>query len=146
MAVGMNARGQITGQSTATTPGSSHAFRWTPVAGMQDLGTLDGSGSVPVDINDRGQVAGYAFPGPQSAAHAFRWTPSGGMQDLGTLGGDTSWANAINSAGQVVGGSRLRREMLMPCFGHDTAGAKGSTGQDSQSPRLLLVEPTVLTP
>ena len=93
--------GQVTGDAS-TAGGATHAFRWTPSGGMQDLGTLGGTTSVAPAINAQGQVTGFADTAG-GAQHAFRWTPSGGMRDLGTLGGTTSCAPAINAQGQVTG-------------------------------------------
>jgi probable HAF family extracellular repeat protein len=90
----INASGQVTGASF-TADGFFHAFRWDPVTGMQDLGTLSGalgeisSGS---GINDSGQVAGG------SGNSAFLWDPVTGMQDLGTLGGAASALTSTTAA------------------------------------------------
>jgi probable HAF family extracellular repeat protein len=104
--VAINDLGQVTGNSfgPAPAPGAAptHAFRWTPSGGMQDLGTLGGENSYADAINDLGQVTGDAETADGSF-HGFRWTPSGGMQDLGTLGGPSSSGFAINDLGQVTG-------------------------------------------
>jgi len=79
---------------------------------MQDLGTLGGSFSEPVDINDAGQVTGNSSTASGSSCphiaiidpgcHAFVWDGTT-MHDLGSLGGDFSEATAINAAGHVTG-------------------------------------------
>ena len=62
---------------TATTAADDgHAFRWTPSAGMTDLGTLGGTFSVAAGINARGLVAS----GAATAVTAMR---SGGRRRLG---------------------------------------------------------------
>jgi probable HAF family extracellular repeat protein len=99
----LSANGQVTGSSTGTT---DHAFRWTTGGGMQDLGTLGGSGSLNRSygngINSAGQVAGMS-PNTSGQDRAFLWTPGSGMQVLPTLGGSSGGANGINDSGQVVG-------------------------------------------
>jgi probable HAF family extracellular repeat protein len=96
-----------------TFPSGQHAFRWTQVGGMQDLGSLQGSsgtsiayaansdGSVVVGQTDMPSNMGITVP-----PHAFRWTQTGGMQDLGSLGaGFGSTAYAVSGDGSVVVGS-----------------------------------------
>jgi probable HAF family extracellular repeat protein len=62
---GINARGQVTGESFTAGNSSIHAFLWDPVAGMQDLGTLggtlDGNYSRGYGINAIGQVTRRGF-------------------------------------------------------------------------------------
>jgi probable HAF family extracellular repeat protein len=100
---GLSANGQVTGASSGTT---DHAFRWTTGGGMEDLGTLGGSGSrnrsYGNGINSAGQVAGVS-PNTSGQDRAFLWTPGSGMQVLPTLGGISGGANGINDSGQVVG-------------------------------------------
>ena len=84
-----------------------HAFRWTPAAGLQDLGVLPGGDqSVAIAISaDEKVVVGEATVG--GFWHAFRWTAATGMVDLGTLSGPESAAFAVNGDGNVIVGSSL---------------------------------------
>ena len=110
-ATGINANGQVIGYAQ-NAAGYEHAFLWSSSGGMQDLGTLGGSGfegsqglmegSQALGINNSGQVVGWAANSSEWA-HAFLWTSGGGMQDIGTLGGSSSWAYGINDSGQIVG-------------------------------------------
>lgn len=95
--------GQITG-SSYNAAAQYHAFRWSELAGMQDLGDLGGNHtSQGASINASGQVVGYSSSN-SGYPRAFRWTATGGMQDLGTLRGfGNSFANGINDAGQITG-------------------------------------------
>jgi probable HAF family extracellular repeat protein len=99
-ASGINASGQVVGQSS-TANSNSHAFLYSG-GKMQDLGTLGGPTSAALAINASGQVVGQA-DATAGRAHAFLY---GGdkMTDLGTVGGDLySSAAGINASGQVVG-------------------------------------------
>ena len=101
-ATALNVAGQVAGLS-ALPSGLYHAFRWSPSAGMLDLGTLPGmEESGAAGINAQGQVAGSAsatFQFPK----AFFWSEAVGMLDLGSLAGGPTVAQAINGSGIVVG-------------------------------------------
>jgi probable HAF family extracellular repeat protein len=101
-----------------TTPGSpfpsgQHAFRWTQVGGMQDLGSLQGSSGTSIAYaanSDGSVVVGQTDMPPNGPTpvppHAFRWTQAAGMQDLGSLSaGFGSTAYAVSGDGSVVVGS-----------------------------------------
>ncbi|WP_082548133.1 DUF3466 family protein [Massilia sp. Root335] len=103
VAYGINAAGQVVGDSTDTS-GNSRAFLYSGGT-LTDLGTLGGTDARARAINDAGMIVGGSQPGPgfpNDGAHAFLYH-DGTMQDLGTLGGGFSWAEAINDAGQVAG-------------------------------------------
>jgi probable HAF family extracellular repeat protein len=108
----MNEVGQSAGTVTLF-GGRSHAFLWTPAAGMLDLGTLVGDAdSLGLGMNVKGWVVGYsshAIPGPIPIffSRPFLWTPTNGMVDLGTFGGRQGRAYAVNVSGWVVGGSDI---------------------------------------
>jgi probable HAF family extracellular repeat protein len=104
-AVGVDAGGQVIGNSNNTANGVFHAFSWTAAEGMVDLGTLGGTISAAVAVNASGQVIGSSATagGVEPPFHAFSWAAAGGMVDLGTLGGDFSEAVAVNDRGQVIG-------------------------------------------
>jgi probable HAF family extracellular repeat protein len=105
----VNDSGQVVGESL-TEKLETHAFSWTPAAGIVDLGTLGGTVSRAAAVNNRGQVVGFSTTAGDAAGHAFSWTADGGMESLPELadGLDGGQANAINESGQIVGSSAVR--------------------------------------
>lgn len=71
-----------------------------PAVALQDLGTLGGDWSTPVDITDSGYVTGNSQTAT-GTVHGFRWH-DGTLTDLGTLGTD-SYAAAATESGDVAG-------------------------------------------
>ena len=108
---GINASGQVAGQSYLAGNGAWRAFRYTDGAGMVDLGVpASFAHSYGEAINASGQVAGVAADSGYFVEHAFRYTDGAGMVDLGTLPGESSsFGWSINGAGHVAGfsGSRV---------------------------------------
>jgi probable HAF family extracellular repeat protein len=96
---GVNDQGQVVGVSNLS-DGNSHAFLWSRIGGIKDLGTINGPSSVAYGINQAGQVVGQSDAG--TFGHAFLWTEADGMQDLGSLGAYSAGA-AINNKGEVLG-------------------------------------------
>jgi probable HAF family extracellular repeat protein len=115
-ALGINASGQIVGDSWINTTDSSpyHGYLYSGGV-MTDLGTLPyGSDSQANGINASGQVVGssYTLVGP----HAFLYS-GGVMTDLGTLPGDgQGYSKGINASGQVVGYSVSKDGSLYRAF------------------------------
>lgn len=110
----INPLGQVAGTANLGDNITQHAFRYTPGAGMQDLGTLGGPNSAGNDIDRRGTVVGQSDVASGSY-HAFAYT-FGKMHDLGTLGGNFSSAAALNDRGQVVGTSYLAGDAYAHAF------------------------------
>lgn len=115
---GLNAAGQVIGNTSGPTMDDRRAFLWRDGA-FTDLGTLGGQMSAapigPQGVNDAGHTVGSSTTAT-GAEHAFVWR-DGRMTDLGTLPGHvTSEAVAINARGQVFGYSagadRIRRPVL----------------------------------
>ncbi len=87
----------------------SHAFLWTPAAGLRDLGTLGGDGGYAMGLNDKDQVVGSA----QTSAgtwHAFLWTPSDGMEDMEPV-------TAMSSAWKVTDNLEVIGQSVDPAVG-----------------------------
>jgi probable HAF family extracellular repeat protein len=128
---GINASGQVAGQTTSNPAPSYHAFRTTPTGLATDpgadLGVLpggfwtDSSGS---GINSSGQVTGYCASNLSvSAARAVRTTATGRISDpgtdLGALPGlPDSYGVAINALGQVTGFSTVHDAFAYPQATH----------------------------
>ena len=102
-AFGVNATGQVVGDSVLSNNTDLSAFRTDP--GGQPMNNLGGSSSTAYAINDSGQSAGEStFAG---TLRAFRTDPNGSItsgSNLGLLpGGSFSIGQGINASGQVVG-------------------------------------------
>jgi len=101
-AFGNNCVGQVVGSSD-TAGGTTDAFVWDSVHGMQDLGTsLGGSVTVAEAINCSGVIVGSSSLPGDFPTDAFMFA-NGTMTDLGNPGPFFSQANAINNPGKVVG-------------------------------------------
>jgi probable HAF family extracellular repeat protein len=91
---------------TLDVPGTfhTHAIRYTPAHGIQDLGVIGGSNSSGTGVNASGQTAGTTQV-KGGSYHAFRYTDAVGMVDLGANTSNMSGAEkGINSShGDVVG-------------------------------------------
>ena len=132
---GLNASGQVTGESSTTGDAADHAFLWKPTTPggasgtMYNLGTLGGTNSYGYGINATGQVTGASDTTGDSATHAFLWKPStpngtsGTMHDLGSLGGTESNGSAINASGQVAGSSLKTGDAALPRISVETVVA-----------------------
>lgn len=108
---GMNAAGQVIGNSACSTCLVTHAFVFTKATGMRLLpdhnATLTCDSSNAADINKFGDIVGSCRIGDGSLA--VLWPHGGGMLDLGELGPVSyvsfSQAQGINDSRQIVGGS-----------------------------------------
>jgi probable HAF family extracellular repeat protein len=137
---GINASGQVAGESSTTGDAADHAFLWKPTTPngtsgtMHDLLTLGGTSSYGYGINTTGQVTGASDTTGDSATRAFLWKPStpngtsGTMYDLGTLGGTESNGSAINSSGQVAGSSLKNGDSAYRAFLWKPSTPNGTTG------------------
>ncbi|HEX4925954.1 MAG TPA: hypothetical protein VFV50_17815 [Bdellovibrionales bacterium] len=96
VATAINNKGHIVGQSQ-TKNGEWHAFLWTPVSGMKDLGTLGGDASRAVYIDDAGDVYGESF-NQKRELRRFKWS-NGIMTDLGPARPGITFFNATLQAG-----------------------------------------------
>jgi probable HAF family extracellular repeat protein len=101
---GINASGQVAGDSYTTGDAAEHAFLYDGT--LHDLGTLGGTSSYGYGISSSGQVTGYSYTTGNS--HAFLYTSGLGMVDLNTLidplsGWELIEASGINDAGQITG-------------------------------------------
>lgn len=82
---------------------NEHAFLWTEVGGLLDLGTSNGSSGFSRAFgvsSDGSVVVGEEGDRPFSATRPFLWTAAGGFQDLASIGS----AYAITADGSVVVG------------------------------------------
>lgn len=129
-ASGVSADGNTVVGSSVTAGGDTHAFIWTPAAGMTDLGTLGGGSSYASAVSADGRtVVGTSHPGGDAALpHAFIWTQAEGMTDLGTLGGLYSTAADVSADGRVVVGSSSRADGGTRAFLWTQAGGMRDLG------------------
>ena len=137
---GLNASGQVTGESFTTGDAATHAFLWKPTTPggasgtMYNLGTLGGTNSHGYGINATGQVTGDSDRTGDSTTHAFLWKPStpngtsGTMHDLGSLGGTESDGGAINASGQVSGSSLTTGDAAYHAFLWKPTTPNGTSG------------------
>lgn len=105
VAYGINASGQVVGNSTISGNSTRHAFLYTNGT-MEDLGSLGGDSSA-VGINAGGEIVGWADTAGDASEHAFLYS-NGSMIDLNNLiAPDSGWtlddAAAINDNGWIVG-------------------------------------------
>ena len=104
----INNNREVVGWSDVAGDRAAHAFRWTKVGGMQDLGTLEGDGhSLGLGINDGGVITGISAAPDFSTLRAFVWR-GGVMMDLNQLTPPTSalyllTACSVNARGEIIG-------------------------------------------
>jgi probable HAF family extracellular repeat protein len=102
---GINANGEVTGDSALLGNTRSHAFLYNG-SRMLDLGTIAGAGSRGIAINPKGEVTGISGTTANTTQRAFLYDGAV-MDDLGTLGGLESAGTAINATGEVAGWSDI---------------------------------------
>ena len=137
---GLNASGQVAGESSTTGDAATHAFLWKPTTPggasgtMHDLLTLGGTNSYGYGINAAGQVTGASDRTGDTRTHAFLWKPStpngtsGTMHNLGSLGGTESNGSAINASGQVSGSSLTTADAAYHAFLWKPSTPNGTSG------------------
>ena len=137
---GLNASGQVAGESFTTGDAATHAFLWKPTTPggasgtMHDLLTLGGTNSYGYGINAAGQVTGASDRTGDTRTHAFLWKPStpngtsGTMHNLGSLGGTESNGGAINASGQVSGSSLTTADAAYHAFLWKPSTPNGTSG------------------
>jgi probable HAF family extracellular repeat protein len=119
VALQINNRGQIIGQSDLAGDTTTHAFFWES-GKMKDLGTLPGDlSSMANDINDKGQVVGVSCDANFNC-RAFLWE-SGVMTDMNTLIRHGSplrltYGAGINDKGEITGSAFEQSSGYSPAF------------------------------
>ncbi len=104
----INNNREVVGNSDVAGDKAVHAFRWTKIGGMEDLGTLDGdSHSVGLGINDSGVISGISASADFSSLRAFVWR-AGVMTDLNQLIPAKSplyllTGCSVNARGEIIG-------------------------------------------
>jgi probable HAF family extracellular repeat protein len=105
MALGINARGQIVGNSFTAGDQALHGFIFSN-GKMQDLGTLGGTSSYVDAIDDHGQVFGTTYTTGNALLRAFVYA-NGKMTDLGPLDAASSRTHSVNAADDVAGSAYI---------------------------------------
>lgn len=107
LALNLNNRGQVVGTSDLAGDQKSHAFAWSKVTGMEDLGVLEGDvNSVAVAVADDGTMVGFSF---DEEFNPRAWVRRQGvMTDLNSLIPANSplyllVACSINARGEITG-------------------------------------------
>jgi probable HAF family extracellular repeat protein len=149
LAFGINAKGQIVGQSDLPGDTAFHAFLWQKGV-MTDLGTLPGDVvSWAEVINNMGQAVGTSFDSAGDT-HPFIWQ-DGVMTDLNTLiPAGSPWllleALSINDRGQIVGFGQLipsgdvHAFLATPCETSQAEGCESSTKLTASRQRVVIPE------
>jgi probable HAF family extracellular repeat protein len=107
IALNMNGKGEVVGNSDLAGDQANHAFLWTREGGMRDLGTLPGDFiSAGLGINDKTEVVGVSLDANFNL-RAYLWR-DGRMTDLNSLVSAKTplsllLACSINADGQIVG-------------------------------------------
>ncbi len=107
LALNLNNKGQVVGQSDLSGDANFHAFLWTKASGIEDLGTLTGDvNSVALGINDSGKIVGLSLDA-NFDPHPYLWQ-NGVMTNLNSLVPANGplyllVACSINSGGEIVG-------------------------------------------
>ncbi len=108
-ALGVNNKGVAVGYSETSIAGQQRAFSYTLAGGIQNLGTLPGTGSSRATaINNTGDIVGYTTTVSGVATNYTAFLSSNGnLVSLNSLAGGSNWnlqyAYGINSAGTIVG-------------------------------------------
>lgn len=105
----INDQNAVVGKTSTTT--GSHAFIWTAVNGIKDLGTLAGHvESNAFGINNQGIAVGLSSLLGSDGSRAVLWTQDGNITDLNSfvdLAGvgftSLNYAVDINNVGQIIG-------------------------------------------
>jgi probable HAF family extracellular repeat protein len=122
---GINASGQITGESVSDPNVDFHAFVYDGT--MHDIGTLGGQTSSGRGINASGQITGNSTLMPNSSLlHAFLY--DGTMHDIGTRGGTSSEGNGINDNGRITGSASTASGVVHASIYDGTMRDIGSLG------------------
>ena len=103
IAMGLNDRGQVVGQSWSNGDLTGHAFRWDRKNGLIGLATLGGDFASAHMISNNGQAVGGSYLADNVRINAALWKGKT-VVNLGTVDADTcSYALSINASGQAVG-------------------------------------------
>ena len=142
IALDINNRGQVIGNSDLSGNTVTHAFLWQNGT-MNDLGTLPGDvDSLAGGINDEGQVVGESCDASGNC-RGFLWQ-NGSMTDLNTLIPPSSNLNVlfganINNGGQIVGAT-VNEQGLERGFVLLPRGTANDSPNGVSAPKVTLPE------